>query len=196
MRRTALALAATTVALGLTGVSHAGPSCQILKDPEGDVTPAASSLDITSADLSSDAKVVTAVIRVQKLAASDGTAPTGMRWRVQFNVPGRALPYYLGAIKGDALDGDAFEFGEIDGSIQSALGEAKGSFELANNEIRIHAPIGLDGTKKLSPGTKVDGIRAFAQRAFVVLLSGADSTAADATGTYVAGSRSCVKPGK
>lgn len=199
--RTAAALGVVT-AIATAGVAQAAPKkpaaapvCNLVTDAEGDSTGGSSNLDIVSGDVASDAKSLTGVIRVKKLTDSDGTAPTGVGYQVRFTLPGRELPMYLLA-SNELGSGSAFEFGEVNGTSLNSLGEATGTFDLAKSEVRITAPAALDGSTKATPGTKISSIRAFAQRRFVVLLSGADSTPADALGTYTAGAPSCVKPGK
>lgn len=198
--RPALA-AAVVAALALSGAALAAPAkpvCNLITDPTGDVTLPSPNLDIVSADIATNAKKLTGVIRVAKLANSDGTAPTGVAYNFRFKVPGQDTQFYLLASAEPSPLGDTtFEYGTIEtGNRLTPLGDATGKFDLAKNEVRITAPTKLGGLANVKPGTKVVSLQALTQRRFVVLLSGADSTVLDASKSYTAGTPSCVVPGK
>lgn len=196
--RTAFALtAAATVAFGgAAAAAPAKPVCNLIADGTGDVTAPSANLDIVSADVASDAKKLTAVIRVAKLASSDGTAPTGVAYNFRFMLPGSTVRYYLlASAEPSTIGGTTFEFGTIEtGNALTPLGDATGTFDLAKSEVRITAPTSF-GSVKIKPGTKLVSLQALTQRRFVVLLSGADSTVIDESKSYTAGTASCVKPG-
>lgn len=197
--RPALVLSAAAV-LAATGVAAAAPApkpvCNLITDATGDVTAPSANLDIVSADIATDAKRITGVVRVARLANGDGTAPTGVAYNFRFKLPGDAAQYYLlASIEPAPVGATTFEYGTIEtGNSLTPLGEGSGKVDLAKNEVRITAPTTL-GSKKVKPGTKVLSLQALTQRRFVVLLSGADSTVIDESKTYTAGSRSCVTPG-
>lgn len=197
--RTAILLAATAGLLATTpALSAPKRYCEIVKDAEGDATGQADSVDIVAGDLASNAKQLTAVIRVKKVVASEPTAPLGLYYSMRFTVPGRERPYFVSATRD--LQGDYFQFGEVNGNLNSGLGEGTGVFDTVKNEIRIHVPAAMDGSTPLKPGTKINDVRAFVQRQIgtrtAAALSGADSTPADALGAYVAGAPSCTAVGK
>ena len=196
--RTALAVtAAATVAFaGGATAAPAKPLCNLITDGTGDVAAPSANLDIVSADVASDAKKLTAVIRVAKLAESDGTAPTGVAYNFRFMLPGSTVRYYLlASVEPSSLGGTTFEFGTIEtGNALTPIGDATGKLDLAKSEVRITAPTSF-GAVKIKPGTKLVSLQALTQRRFVVLLSGADSTVIDESKSYTAGTASCVKPG-
>lgn len=196
--RTALALTATAslAFAGAAGAAPAKPVCNLITDGTGDVTAPSANLDIVSADIGSDAKKLTGVIRVAKLATGDGTAPTGVAYNFRFMLPGSDVRYYLlASAEPSPLGATTFEFGTIEtGNALTPIGDATGTFDLARNEVRITAPTSF-GAVKIKPGTKLVSLQALTQRRFVVLLSGADSTVIDERKTYTAGTKTCVKPG-
>ncbi|MBC7373347.1 MAG: hypothetical protein H7323_05090 [Frankiales bacterium] len=193
----ALALAVTGVtAFGASAAPAPKPVCNLITDPTGDVTVPSANLDIVSADIASDARRLTGVIRVSKLATSDGTAPTGVAYSFYFKLPGSAVQYYLlASVEPAPVGATTFEFGTVEtGNSLTPIGPATGVIDLAKSEVRITAPTTL-GSVKVKPGSKIVSLQAFTQRRFVVLLSGADSTELDESKTYTAGTRSCVTPG-
>lgn len=200
--RAALALS-TVAVLAASGVAGAAPArpapkpvCNLVVDAAGDTTGPTDALDVVSADIASDARRVTAVLRVRKLATTDGTAPTGTAYSFRFKVAGSAVQYYLlGSIEPAPVGATTFEFGTIEtGNSLTPIGDATGKVDVARNEVRISAPLSF-GSARLKPGVRLVDLQAFTQRRFVVLLSGADSTVIDPRRSYTTGTRSCVKPG-
>lgn len=197
----ALALVGVVATTGLAGAATkpkpkpVKPVCNLVTDPAGDVTVASDNLDVVGGDLASDAKGITGVIRVKKLAATDGTAPSGFAYNFRFKVTGSDKQYYLLASSEPSPIGAlTFEYGTINATNQlTATGAAKGVLDTAANEVRMTAPLDL-GDGKVKPGTKFTDLQAITQRRFVVLLSGSDSTVIDPSKTYSAGAPSCVKP--
>lgn len=196
-RRPALALA-VACGVALSGGAQAAPSkpaCNLIQDPAGDVTLPSANLDIVSADIASNAKKLTAVIRVAKLANSDGTAPTGVAYNFRFKLPGDTTQYYLlASAEPSPFGSTTFEYGTIETNRLTPIGDATGTFDLAKNEVRVTAPTTF-GSAKIKPGSKIVSLQAVTQRRFVVLLSTADSSVVDDSKSYTAGSASCVKPG-
>lgn len=226
MKIRAALIAAALLTTGVTAIADAGTTvCKLVKDVPGDayaanpvlVGPTADSLDIVSADIASDAKTITGVVRVKKFARSDTSGPLGRVWYVQFNAKGAPGLLFLSA--GLYPNKDEFSFGFLDMSTGvgsfATLGSAKGVFDEAKNEIRISASI-ADMTKaklgSLKPGSKFTGLLISARRftgqnvvtrpaglpAAVPFIRGLVSEIDGATGgkTYTAGVKSCVKPGK
>ena len=96
-----IAAAAVLVVAGLASTTHASaeakkkikPTCHLVTDATDDAKNAASSkdpsLDITSADIATNATMLTAVIRVAKLSTGvDPQAPLGRVWQIAMAVPG------------------------------------------------------------------------------------------------------------
>jgi hypothetical protein len=198
-----LALAAS--AAGTAGAVTRTPPCKIITDAAGDSSYGAP-LDIVSGDVASNAKTVTAVFRLAELSKSNSDAPTGMGYYFDFSTPGAETPIYLSYTVTPTTE--SFNFGWVDGTIHRSLGTATGVVDTAKKEIRISAPVGswtTYGTPKA--GTKLTGITlttywvvgAYVPNPVGTGTNGGGSLqpADDAVGkTYVAGSPSCVVPGK
>lgn len=207
MRRTALALAAVTVGAALTGAASANTgACNLLTDNKGDAggflvtdpqpLPSNPQLDIVSADIASDAKSITAVVRLDALTTTDSMAPTGRTYYVNFFVGEKQL--FLAAAL-DSAGAAEFSAGHI-ATTRSTLGPATGVVDTANKQVRITAPISQFAAQAvIKPGVKITDLNALAQRYIGQRgVGGATPTADTAAGgsPYVAGSKSCVKVGK
>ena len=197
----ALALCATVVAGGGAAVAapKAKPVCNLVTDETGDasIVTGQKSLDVVSADLASDAKNLTAVIRLD--GAPGGANPQalgGTRYYFEFTAPGSDNPQYLYAsipFAGEPI----YRTGEVtttetnrsfssDPVDESVKGSIKG------NVLTMTAPLKAFSRVKLAPGAKLAAptVETFAVAG--VLLVSVD----DATGkAYTAGTPSCVKPG-
>jgi hypothetical protein len=212
-----IALAVTAVA---AGSAHAAPKpkpkpkpkvCNLVLDAKGDAdaaplgaaaSPAGNepAYDIVSGDIASDAKTVTAVIRVAKLAKTTTNSPTGLQWRMDFAVSGLAHVLFLQG--GTSPAKDNFSFGWVDTTSHAFTGTGvTGMIDLAKNEVRISAPIvNAVAEGKIPPGAKISGISVSAGRYYNTAggnpsLSEATDTA-DAAKSYTAGDPSCVTVGK
>lgn len=207
---------ALAVALGLTlvaaGTSVAAPkakpkvACNLLVDDKGDGTgfvrtdmnylPNDPNLDIVSADIATNAKTVTAVIRTDQLTATDSSSPTGRAYYANFFV-GEAQLFLSAALDGA---GNASYTGGFIETRRRSLGEATGVIDLKKKEIRISAPLSLFAEKaSMKPGTKITELNALAQRFIGARgVAGVTPSADAAEGglTYTAGSPSCVAVGK
>ena len=202
----AVALVASVTAAGAAGAAtkpKVKPVCNLVTDAAGDangfvvtdtglpVPPSDDNLDIVSADVASNAKVITAVIRLKALG-SDSTAPAGST--VYFNFSVNGAEQYLNADL-DGKGGATYTFGDFTGASggRTKIGDATGVLDAAKKEIRISAPV--SGFKEtIKPGTKLTDLNALAQRLFVVFTPSADS--AEGSKVYAAGATSCVVPGK
>ena len=195
---------AATLAVGLAvagsavAAPKAAPVCKLVKDSKGDaaILRDQPSLDIVSADLASDAKSVTAVLRLD--GAPSGANPEaagGTRYYMEFNLPGSPKAQYLAAFVPFA-GSPTFRTGEITTeearrSFSTDPEPAKGA--IRGNEVTITAPVSTFAARgKVAPGTKLTGLTAETFAVVGVLLVSVD----DATGkSYTAGTPSCVKPG-
>jgi hypothetical protein len=230
-----LAVAASGVA-GAAGRSKSKPRpvCNLVNDPTTDA-PFDPSLgiaksaakqdpdaDIVSADLASNAKYVTAVIRVRSLAFPDATWPEAHFYLVQWNVPGHSNPVYLGATidpnPASAAYGPQFVFGDLATvnavavtstyyNISSA--KVKGTVDTAKNTITLSVPIAqLSGYGSFKPGTPFSAITAGSQQLANAPVfptnvpdvggspsQGFQSDVDNASKDYTAGTPSCVTPG-
>lgn len=205
--RPVLAVAVCAALAAGTGIAAAAPAaaCNLLKDAKGDGTallvlpsggPSDGAWDILSADLASTKKGLTTVVRVDKLAQTAATSPTGVHWRVDFKVGDVEL---YTSVVADAVDGLSGNFGYIDPDtgVGSSLGGAAPVLDMAKNEVRITVPdkaFGARATLKKA-GTQLTGLAATAGRFYnfgaVTLSEGTDSAATEAS--YTTGTPSCVK---
>jgi hypothetical protein len=200
-------LAATLIASGMSVVSVAeakAPPCKTIVDPAGD-SAYGNPLDIVSADIASNKKTVTAVFRLAEINKTNSSAPTGQGYYFDFTAGG-ATPIYLSYTVTPTTE--AFTYGYVDGNLHRSIGEATGKVDPAKKEIRISAPVGswtTYGNPKV--GSKITGVTlttywvlgAYASTPVTTGSTGGGSLqpADDAAGkTYVAGSPSCVVPGK
>lgn len=210
----ALALCATVIGAGVAGAAPKAkpkakpkpvpPVCNLVVDDKGDATAGVLSAsnvpawDIVSADLATDAKTLTTVIRVDKLAKSSNDSPLGSQWRFDFFVGDKHL--YTQATS--TPFGDKFGFGYTDTTSHGvAAAGATGVFDLATSEVRVSVPLsGVESQAKITPGTAVTGLAAQAGD-YINTAGGSPSlsnAADDATGAkpYAAGAPSCVAVGK
>lgn len=183
------------------------PSCNLLVDDKGDakflgVAPNDPNLDIVSADLASDAKTVTAVLRLASFAPTDPQSPLGRGYYVLFSAVGSAFPIYFNMqITPDVT---RFAWGDLETLATGSgryvkKGDATGVIDAAKAEIRISVPVAEVKTLgKVAPGSKLSSITASATAVLGTSATGGLVSTVDSgtsSKTYVAGSRSCVKPG-
>jgi len=183
------------------------PSCNLMIDDKGDAkflgaVPNDANLDITSADVASDAKTVTAVLRVASFAATDPQSPLGRGYYVLFNAPGSDFPVYFNMQITPDLTRFAWGDREVLATGSGSYvrkGDATGVIDAAKGEIRISVPVAdVKAVAKVTPGMKLTNISASATAVLGTSQTGGlVSTVDSATSTkpYVAGSPSCVKPG-
>ncbi len=195
------------------------PVCNLVSDAKDDTFalrsqdaqraygPQEDALDIVSGDLASDGKVLTAVLRVKKLALSTGSAPNGLSFRMQFTHAGLDEDTNLFLSGRSGSGNQVFTAGSraITANLSTKLADVKGVFDVAKSEVRITAP--LDVFKALGGGIKTGTKLQFAEldqtaSRFVTVnpATGADTaTFADVTNSvsaYTVGAPSCVVPGK
>lgn len=190
-----LVLLATPMAAGAAGKPRPKPVCNLLTDPVDRTE--SKSLDIVSADVATDTKLITAVIRVTDLSdKSDPSITAGRKYEVSFSVDG-------GAATGVVYDGPAGTYANYGTAV----------LDVARNEIRWTAPLKEVEKQRrvtITPGrTKLTSLRAKAfagitvpsqvsdpQSGNIQFVDGVyfDDSAAP-TSVYLAGSPSCVKVG-
>jgi len=171
--------------------------------------PSSDTLDIVSADLVSDKKWVTAVIRVKKLTAtSPSAAPTGITWYMSFTADGTDFVFAAHTDPTGAQYFDAAYITATGGSLYA--GGPIGKIDLAKNEVRISVPTDVMASQAtVKAGLKFTKIAAGAANELAIFdKSGAvveggifeyapvNTDAARTTKTYVAGTKNCVLPGK
>ncbi|HUR14124.1 MAG TPA: hypothetical protein VM097_06490 [Mycobacteriales bacterium] len=186
------------------------PVCNVVVDPAGDASPqppapSDDSFDVLSADIASDAKNVTAVIRMKNVS-STGLGQLGRDVQMTFDLVGAEAKVWIG-YTGSSYGGDAFQYGLIgmgDAGSTSPTGDAVGKIDAAKNEIRMTVPVAdLNGLGKIKPGAKVSSIAVTASQLVGVAPNPSGVYAfnsftvddAAAVKPYIAGYPSCVKPG-
>ncbi|MCA1711189.1 MAG: hypothetical protein LC789_05930 [Actinobacteria bacterium] len=180
------------------------PVCNLVADDKGDATGGVVSpgnvpaWDVTSADIATDAKTLTSVIRVDKLAKSVNDSPLGSQWRMDFFVGEKHL--YTQATS--TPFGDKFIFGYTDTtSHRVADAGATGVFDLDLNEVRVSVPLsGIESQAKITPGTKLTQLSAQAGD-YINTAGGSPSLSnaadeAEGAKPYAAATPSCVAVGK
>lgn len=204
-------LTAVAVCAALTGGSAAlaapaaKPSCNLVQDEKGDGTgflqtdqdylPNDPNLDLVSGDIASNAKTVTAVIRLDALALSDSNAPTGRAYYANFTVGDTEL--FLAA-RLDSAGAAIFTGGYID-TTRTGLGDAQGIVDTKKKEVRIWAPLALFASQQaIKPGMKIFDLNLLSQRYVGAAGKGVTPSADEAVGgkVYTAGAPSCVAVGK
>jgi hypothetical protein len=112
--------------------------------PAGAVGPKEDGFDILSADIASDAKTVTVVIRVKKLSSAIQTSPTGAGFAFDFTLPSSDLQASMRAVY---VTGQPayYEVTDKDPSIPNSpstyLAPATGFADAKKNEVHISAPV-------------------------------------------------------
>jgi hypothetical protein len=208
--RTVLATS-MVAAVALAGGATAAPAkavCNLMTDPKGDASfldtlPNDPSLDIVSADVATDAKTLTGVLRVDKYSAVSPTSPLGRGYYVMFNAPKSEFPIYLNVQVTPDLTRFAWGTRETLASGNGSYvrqGDATGVIDAATSELRISVPLSaVAAITKLSPGTKLTALTASTTSVLGTSVSGGlVATIDDAAGSkaYIAGTPSCVTPGK
>ncbi|MBK5305119.1 MAG: hypothetical protein JJD92_00370 [Frankiaceae bacterium] len=221
----ALVALVSPMANAATKPAKVAPSCNTITDPAGDTFavrsqdqqgaygPQEDGLDVTSGDLASDGKVVTAVVRIAKLSRSIALSPTGMSAGIEFTIGGSDTIVRLQAVlvtgQADRFEVTSIAADAVPNTPSTYVGAATGVVDLPKNEVRISAPVALlapfgpvtKGTK-LFPG---DAQSATTGRATPVSTTtpgapastrGAFADVAIGGKPVVVGAPSCVVPGK
>ena len=182
------------------------------QDSQGAYGPQEDALDIVSADLASDGKVVTAVVRVVALSRAIATSPTGFTAGVDFLIGSGSDVVRLSATA--TPDGDRFEVSATSADAlpnqpSTFVGEVTGVVDEKKSEVRIHAPAELLAPYgALKPGVKLipdDLQSAIVSRAVPAITStpgqpmttrGPFADIAAGGKSVAVGAPSCVVPGK
>jgi hypothetical protein len=179
------------------------PVCNLVTDPKGNEGPSQNgqgwadpALDIVSADIASDAKNVTAAIRVAKLTIPDSQAPAGIFYRFEF----------VGSRSQIAHDLDVKIAPTLSGTWAPVWQDGKngtGVIDTAHNQIRITLPMSFFGTgaNAVAPGGPpfhtFTVTADWADPALEGPLQGGEfgQNVLNTTATYVMGTPSCVPVG-
>ncbi len=169
MRRPLLC-ALTLALLGTPAVAEAAPkkpakACGLIRDSAGDTYSPVSDqgldtqLDITSADIATDKKNVTVVLRLSALTAADPANPQGRIYEFDFTaaeknfiVLGSLLPG--GNDFGVYISESRLEEGKSGARAATGIGSATGVVDVAAKEVRMTAPLSVfDPYADLRSGT-------------------------------------------
>lgn len=223
--RSAVVLALTAAALTGTAADAAPkpkPVCKIVLDGTGDTFlarpqetagpgPQEDGFDITSADIASDAKTLTAVIRVKKLSTAIQTSPAGAGFAFDFLLPSSPMQGSLRAVyvTGQPAYYEAtYKDPSVPNSPSTFLGLAKGFADTKKNEVHISVPVSMFSVLgQIKKGTKIQpaGDAATSGRAVPpspgtkgqpVATRYAFADVATESKIYTVGAKSCVTPGK
>lgn len=219
-------LAAAGAAEATTAKKKLKPVCNLVTDPKGDSelapltggpgAPGDDTSDVVSADIASNAKTLTGVVRLAGLSNPDPESPLGMAYYVDFVVPGSSTLYFLTARLYPT--GNHFYFGYegadpvLPLNTLYAVSEGTGVVDTAKNEVRISVPLAaVAKTVKLPKGASLSGLAAKAYRVMGqgvapsqnvgparAPIGGLSELMDEAAGTktYTVGQRSCVPVGK
>lgn len=168
----ALAVVAAPAATAAGKKPAKAPSCNTITDAAGDTFavrsqdaqgvygPQDDGLDIRSADLASDGKVVTAAVRIAKLSRSVSTSPMGLTVGVDFLIGDSDSVVRLQAVlpsgQPDRFEVSARSLDALPNTPSTFVGAVTGVVDLPKNEIRISAPAALLAPYgALKPGVKL-----------------------------------------
>ncbi|MBK5307369.1 MAG: hypothetical protein JJD92_11840 [Frankiaceae bacterium] len=218
MRKALLVVLSVSACVVAGGVATAAPKvkpvCNLVVDAAADasVDPAGvakdDALDVLSVDVASNKSDITAVLRVKKLASSASGIPAATNWSVNFSADGTDFSMAGHTTVAGTQVFDTAYAGATGGSLYGP--GTTGVFDTAKNEVRITAPLSLLSAQAyIKAGkTKVTGIGGttgpellvpdvsgtFGPTIFSWNPATADGT--EAGRDYLAGSPSCVVPGK
>ena len=233
--RTAVAvgLVATVATAGLAEAAKrpktkpSPPVCNLIKDGAGDgYVLNASSLDsrlspvpgfgqddaqdILSADVATDAKTLTTVIRVKKAATTSSMAPTGLQWTFSFNYDGVTIQT---SVSSDPAKGVSGLWAYATPTTNTIGGPLKATIDTATNEVRATVPLAdLVAHAAIKAGKHLDTLSASTSGLLLVpdapvdpltknsttplaTLNTPSGQTVNGTGFYLAGAPSCVKVG-
>ena len=211
--RVALLVAAVCLTgLATPGVAGQKRACMLVRDVAGDATDQPGlavpginqpDLDIVSADVASDPRAVTTVVRVQDLGTALDAAGRRTQYRFSFHLGayGDVVTY---AYRG--VDGEKFHVTvptEGEGTTKTLL-PATGVFDVARSEVRVTIPLQqASGNRKIRRPTYISELAAATFRGVgpvagvagsIGVSTGVDT--ASSTSRYVVGSPSCVQVGR
>ena len=227
MLRRLVPFAAFGTVLVLTPGALAAPkACKLVRDERDDVIGTVdfaptnrfygdTDLDILSADVATNAKYVTAVVRPATLRADNTQSPLGRMWQLWFSVEGKT--FSLSAVA--APDGEVAQlaYEAAPGEVVSVVGLGRVSLTLdyQRREVRMTAPVSRFAPHaSMRRGQVISDLVVHTYKHYGVsgqdqqglpendapdLANSGVATGADtarSTRRYVAGSPSCVTPGR
>lgn len=208
-------LAGALLALPSDAATKVRPVCHLVTDPRGDAAvvatphvPGGDTDDLLSADIASNGRTVTAVLRMVAIAVPDPVAPMGRSYVFSFMLRGATLPYFL-AVR-TYPTGTRYEYGSysIDATGQSyvrVLGHGTGSVNATTREVRVSAPVAGFLPRSVRRGTTLVELSASVYRHLGQVMEDPDVAPVHAPylatkfdegqgDRYVVGTPSCVRP--
>ena len=164
--------------------------------PGSSAAPSDPGLDVVSADLASDRRVITAVVRVADLGNGTPTSPVGHAYLLTFVVNEQRFTMYA------MQDTSGYRrFLLVDGAEAGTTGVVvDGTFDRTHDEVRISAPLSAFGELggHIPYGGHTTEMQVVTQRALGLQGSYTfqSADAASARVQYRFGSPSCVTPGR
>ncbi|MDX6197205.1 MAG: hypothetical protein QOJ79_356 [Actinomycetota bacterium] len=207
-----LLAAALLVAPATPSLAGSSSSCRLIQDAAGDgndqlngtrLGPNEPDLDIVSADIASNARSVTTVVRLSNLGTALEAAGRRNLYRFFFQLGSRHE--YVVTLATRSLDGEQFsvivptEGSDVPGTDTAV--PATGTFDVAHNEVRVTIPLSLaSGNHNMPHQTYFHNLVADTYRGIGTEAAGGAnaSTSIDYASTdrrYLAGSSSCVHIG-
>jgi hypothetical protein len=223
LRGLAVPLACASVLLGALladpapATTRVRPVCHLVTDPRGDAetlavphVPGTDTDDLLSADVASDGRTVTAVLRLVAMQSPDPVAPGGRGYVLTFARRGGPTTYFLAART--YLTGTRYQYGVyaddlLGRSYVKVLGLGTGTISTTRREVRVNAPVAGLLPRGTRNGTTLVELRASVYRQWgqepmedpdlapvhvPMVATAVDEGVGD---RYVIGTPSCVKPG-
>ena len=200
--------------------AHAAPAprpvCDLVTDPAGDViatTPGVDSndYDIRSADVATDRKRLTAVIRLTSLAPEDPASAMSRDYEFDFTANGSRFGLLASLLTGgDSFEAIVYDTNAAGGNMGTYLGAVSGVVDSTHHEIRMTAPLSLFAPYASFRQTYIDQLYVTSARAVghssatspdgrVSVGPQADAVVVDDAASkarYLPQRRSCVRVGK
>lgn len=206
----------TGVLMAPAGFAAPRPACNLVTDPSDDVIGSAPGVDngdydIRSADIATDSRKLTAVIRLSSLAAESPTSPAARDYEFDFNANGHTFGLMADLLIGGAsFEAVVYDTTAAGGRNGTDLGAISGVVDSARHEIWMTAPLSLFRPYASFKQTYIDQLTVGSARAVGHDATttpdgrgsiGAQSVAIvvdDATSStrYTPGRASCVRVGK
>lgn len=204
------------LAAPLAHASTPRPVCDLVTDPAGDVMPPSPGIangdyDLRSADVATDKRQLTAVIRLTSLAPDEGVSVADRVYEFDFTANGHAFGLQAALLTGGvSYQAVAYDTTAPGGQYGTSLGAISGVVDTARHEIRMTAPLSMFAKYASFKQTYVDHLEVTSARAVGYgavappggkVSIGSEAIAlvvddASSTARYLPGRRSCVAVGK
>jgi len=129
--------------------SRPKPVCDLVTDPAGDVIGSEPGVDngdydIRSADIATDKRNLTAVIRLTSLAPDTGVSVADRTYEIDFTANGHTFALEAALLTGGvSYDAVVYDTSAPGGRYGTALGDISGVVDSARHELRMTAPLAL-----------------------------------------------------